>query len=71
MLMREEAVLYNIVSDVDHQAHFSVASPFVFFYRCILPGGFNSNLSYGLEPQVSGIKLSLHTDGPFSKLSDS
>ena len=56
----------------------SVTSPRVFSYRCILhyfltmPVGFN--LTNGLKPQVSGIKivtLSLFTGDSFSKLSGS
>ena len=34
-----------------------VTSPRVFFYRCVLPVGFNFNIIYGLKPQVSDIKL--------------
>ena len=29
----------------------------VFSYRCVLPVGINFNLTYGLKPQVSGIKI--------------
>ena len=32
---------------------------------------FNLNLTYGLKPQVGGIKLPLLTDDPFSKLTGS
>ena len=33
-----------------------VTSPRVFSYYCILPEGLNSNLTYGLKPQVSNLK---------------
>ena len=41
----------------------SLTSPRVFSYRCVLhyfltlPVGFNFNLTYGLKPQVRGIKI--------------
>ena len=49
-----------------------VTSACVFFYRYVLPVGFNFNLAYGLKPQVSDIQIMpLFLDDPFSKLSDS
>ena len=41
----------------------SVTSPRVLSYRCVLhyfstiPGGFNFKLTFGLKPQVGGIKM--------------
>jgi len=48
-----------------------VTSPHVFCYRCVLPVGFNFNLTYGLKPQVSRIKIITFYGQSISKLSGS
>ena len=50
LLIEQEAVLFFIIdSDEDHLLSYS--------YCCALPVGLNFNLTYGLKPQVSGIKI--------------
>jgi len=75
----QEVVLYNIVSVFWMRIGDNFMNVFnsvtLFSHCCVLHFflamllGFNFNLTYGLKPQVSGLKIA--TDDPFSKLSGS
>ena len=72
LLIGKEAVLTRTRITNNFMNVFNgVTSPRVFSYRFVLPMGFNLNLTCGLKPQVSGIKMSLFTDDIFTKLSGS